>query len=219
MNDNLTDQQQAEIVKKWLKDNGLFIVASFGIAISGVFGMQYYKNSNLKQAENASRLYADMEFSVRQKRLSQAQTILQQMDNDFSGSAYQIQSHLSMAKLFMDSLDYDNAITQLEFVLEQADDENFSMVARQRIARIYIEKGDFQDALDLLGKAEFPEAFEAQFEIIKGDAYLGMGEEENARSAYEIALKSLSPGSFAYDFTKMKFEQINQNNEDEDTQT
>ena len=23
MNDNLTDQQQAEIVKKWLKDNGL----------------------------------------------------------------------------------------------------------------------------------------------------------------------------------------------------
>ena len=29
MNDNLTDQQQAEIVKKWLKDNGLFIIASF----------------------------------------------------------------------------------------------------------------------------------------------------------------------------------------------
>ena len=42
MNDNLTDQQQAEIVKKWLKDNGLFIVATFGIAISGVFGLQYY---------------------------------------------------------------------------------------------------------------------------------------------------------------------------------
>ena len=43
MNDNLTDQQQAEIVKKWLKDNGLFIVASFGIAISGVFGLQYFR--------------------------------------------------------------------------------------------------------------------------------------------------------------------------------
>ena len=54
MNDNLTDQQQAEIVKKWLKDNGLFIIASFGIAISGVFGLQYYQEGNLKQAENAS---------------------------------------------------------------------------------------------------------------------------------------------------------------------
>ena len=218
MNDNLTDQQQAEIVKKWLKDNGLFIIASFGIAISGVFGLQHYQEGNLKQAENASRLYGEMEFAVRQQRLSQAQTILQQMDNDFSGSAYQIQSHLSMAKLYMDDLDYDNAIIQLEFVLEQSDDENFSMVARQRIARIYIEKGEFQSALDMLGE-DVPEAFRAQFEIIKGDAYIGIGDQANAKIAYEIALETLTPGSFAYDFTKMKSEQINQVNEDQDNQS
>ena len=219
MSDNLTDEQQADIIKKWLKDNGLFIIASFGIAISSVFGLQFYQDSNLKQAENASRLYAEMEFAVRQQRLSQAQTILQQMDNEFSGSAYQIQSHLSMAKLFMDSLDYDNAITQLEFVLEQAEDETLMMVARQRIARIYIEKGEFEEALDLLGQVQAPEAFQAQYEIIKGDAYLGMGEQENARASYESALESLSPGSFAYDFTKMKFEQINEINEDEESQS
>ena len=219
MSNNLTDEQQADIIKKWLKDNGLFIVASFGIAISSVFGLQFYQSSNLKQAENASRLYAEMEFAVRQQRLSQAQTILQQMDNEFSGSAYQIQSHLSMAKLFMDSLDYDNAITQLEFVLEQAEDETLMMVARQRIARIYIEKGEFEEALDLLGQVQAPEAFQAQYEIIKGDAYLGMGEQENARASYESALESLSPGSFAYDFTKMKFEQINEINEDEESQS
>ena len=218
MNDNLTDQQQAEIVKKWLKDNGLFIVASFGIAISSVFGFQYFQEGNLKQAENASRLYAEMEFAVRQQRLPQAQTILQQMDNDFSGSAYQIQSHLSMAKLFMDSLDYDNAITQLEFVLEQAEDETFSTVARQRIARIYIEKSQYQAALDMLGD-KTPEAFSAQYEIIKGDAYMGIGDMSNAKASYEIALESLSPGSFSYDFTKMKFDQINQTDENEDTQS
>ena len=141
------------------------------------------------------------------------------MDNEFSGSAYQVQSHLSMAKLFMDSLDYDNAITQLEFVLEQAEDETLMMVARQRIARIYIEKSEFQEALDLLGQVQAPEAFQAQYEIIKGDAYLGMGEQENARAAYEIALESLSPGSFAYDFTMLKVEQINEINEDEESQS
>ena len=53
MSDNLTDEQQADIIKKWLKDNGLFIVASFGIAISSVFGLQFYQDSNLKQAESA----------------------------------------------------------------------------------------------------------------------------------------------------------------------
>jgi Uncharacterized protein conserved in bacteria len=92
------------------------------------------------------------------------------------------------------------------------------MVARQRIARIYIEKGEFQAALDMLGE-EVPEAFRAQFEIIKGDAYMGIGDEANAKIAYEIALETLTPGSFAYDFTKMKSEQINQVNEDQDNQS
>ena len=35
MDDNLTDQQQAEIVKKWLKDNGMSILLSIALGISG----------------------------------------------------------------------------------------------------------------------------------------------------------------------------------------
>ena len=34
MDDNLTDQQQAEVVKQWLKDNGLSILFSIGLGIS-----------------------------------------------------------------------------------------------------------------------------------------------------------------------------------------
>ena len=63
------------------------------------------------------------------------------------------------------------------------------------------------------------EAFTAQYEIIRGDAYMGIGDMSNAKASYEIALELLSPGSFSYDFTKMKFEQINQPNEAEETQS
>ena len=38
MDDNLTDQQQAEVVKQWLKDNGLSILVSIGLGISAYFG-------------------------------------------------------------------------------------------------------------------------------------------------------------------------------------
>jgi len=48
---------------------------------------------------------------------------------------------------------------------------------------------------------------------------MGIGDMSNAKASYEIALELLSPGSFSYDFTKMKFEQINQPNEAEDTQS
>ena len=44
MNDNLTDQQQAGSLRNVSKIM-TFVVASFGIAISGVFGLQYYQEA------------------------------------------------------------------------------------------------------------------------------------------------------------------------------
>ena len=49
MDNNLTDQQQAEVVKKWLKDNGLSILAFIAIGIGGTLGMQSFQNSQLKK--------------------------------------------------------------------------------------------------------------------------------------------------------------------------
>ena len=48
---------------------------------------------------------------------------------------------------------------------------------------------------------------------------MGIGDQSNAKAAYEIALESLAPGSFAYDFTKMKFEEINHASGDQDSQS
>ena len=86
MDDNLTDQQQAEIVKKWLKDNGMSILLSIALGISGYFGLQFYQKDKLRGYENASRLYAEIEFALKQQRISQAQNLLQEMDNNFSDS-------------------------------------------------------------------------------------------------------------------------------------
>ena len=102
MEDNLTDQQQGEIVKKWLRDNGMSILLSIALGISGYFGLQFYQKDKLRGYENASRLYAEIEFALKQQRISQAQNLLQEMDNSFSDSPYQYQSHLALAKLHMD---------------------------------------------------------------------------------------------------------------------
>ena len=147
MEDNLTDQQQGEIVKKWLRDNGMSILLSIALGISGYFGLQFYQKDKLRGYENASRLYAEIEFSLKQQRISQAQNLLQEMDNNFSDSPYQYQSHLALAKLHMDTLDYNSAIIQLEFVMDNASDESFKHIARLRIARIMVEQNQLDQAL------------------------------------------------------------------------
>jgi len=209
MDDNLTDQQQAEVVKQWLKDNGLSILFSIGLGISAYFGLQFYQQSQLKESESASRLYAEVEFALKQQRMSQAQNLLQEMDNNFSGSPYQQQSHLAMAKLHMDSLDYDNAIIQLEFVMENAIDESFEHIARLRIARIMVEQDELEGALTLLNSVSAsPIAYAPYYEGIKGDIYAAQGQLEKAKVAYLLALDSLEPGNFDFDFIKMKSDQI-----------
>jgi len=216
MDNNLTDQQQAEVVKKWLKDNGLSILAFIAIGIGGTLGIHSFQNSQLKKAENASRLFSEIEFSVKQQRLSQAQTLLQEMDNNFANTPYQDQSHFAMAKLYMDSVDYDNAIVQLEFLLENSSDDSLKHIARLRISRILVEQSKLTEAMALLLSVdEISQSYQPKYESIKGDIYSLQGETEDAHMAYEKALEMMTPGNFEYDFVKMKASEMGINDDTE----
>ena len=115
--------------------------------------------------------------------MSQAQNLLLEMDNSFSGSPYQYQSHLALAKLYMDSLDYDNAIIQLEFIIDNASDESFRHIARLRIARIMVEQNQFDEALSLLDSiSSVPKAYAPYYQSIKGDIYASQGLLDKAKS-------------------------------------
>jgi len=209
MENNLTDQQQAEIVKKWLKDNGISIVAFIAIGIGGSLGFQSFQGNQLKKSENASKLFSEIEFSVKQQRLSQAQTLLQEMDNNFANTPYQDQSHFAMAKLYMDSLDYDNAIVQLEFLLENSSDNSLKHIARLRISRILIEQSKLTEAMELLMSVnEISQPYQSNYESIKADIYALQGDIDNAQKSYQKALEMMSPGNFEYDFVKMKASEI-----------
>ena len=150
MDDNLTDQQQAERIKNWLKENSKFLIGGLVLTVSGFFSIQFFQQNKLKEAEMASQLYSEIEFAVKQQRLSQAQSLLQKMDTDFANTPYQDQGHLFMAKLFMDSVDYENAILQLEFLIENSTEESLQHIARIRIARIKLQQNLYDEAYKYL---------------------------------------------------------------------
>ena len=207
MDDNLTDQQQAELIKNWLKENSKFLMGGLVLGISGFFGVQFFQQNKLKEAEMASQLYAEIEFAVKQQRLTQAQTLLQKMDSDFAKTPYQDQGHLFMAKLFMDSVDYENAILQLEFLIENSTEESLQHIARIRIARIKLQQNLYDEALQIL-QTESMGSFEAKYEEIKGDIFSKKREFSEAQAAYLKALDLLLPGEFDYEYIQMKFKDI-----------
>jgi len=207
MDDNLTDQQQAERIKNWLKENRKFLIGGLVLGVSGFFGIQFFQQNKLKEAEMASQLYSEIEFAVKQQRLSQAQSLLQKMDSTFANTPYQDQGHLFMAKLFMDSVDYENAILQLEFLIENSTEESLQHIARIRIARIKLQQNLYDEALQIL-ETESMGSFEAKYEEIKGDILSKKREFSEAQAAYLKALDLLLPGEFDYEYIQMKFKDI-----------
>ena len=211
MDDNLTDQQQAELIKNWLKENSKSLIGGVVLGVAGYFGIQFVQQNKLKEAELASQLYSEIEFAVKQDRLTQAQTLLQKMDIDFANTPYQDQGHLFMAKLFMDSVDYENAIIQLEFLVENSADESLKHIARIRIARIRLQQNLYDEALQVL-QTESMGSFEAKYEEIKGDIFSKQGQFSEAQAAYLKALDLLLPGEFDYEYIQMKFKDIQSEN-------
>lgn len=207
MDDNLTDQQQAEVIKAWLKENRKSLIGGLVLGVSGFFAIQFFQDNRLRESEMASQLYAEIEFAVKQQRISQAQTLLQKMDTDYANTPYQDQSHLFMAKLFMDSVDYDNAIIQLEFLIENSSEESLKHIARIRISRIKLQQNSYNEALQIL-ETDSMGAFEAKYEEIKGDIFSKKGEFSDAQSAYLKALELLLPGEFDYEYIQMKLKDI-----------
>ena len=207
MDYNLTDQQQAELIKNWLTKNAKFLSAVLILGLSGFFGGQYFRESNQKQAEMASKLFSELEYSVKLKRASQAQSLLQQIDNDFANTPYQDQGHLLMSKLFIDATEYDNAIIQLEFLLDNSEEESLQHISRLRIARIKLQQNFLDEALTTL-QTESMGTFEAKYEEIKGDIYSEKGDLLQARESYHRALELMLPGNFDYDFIQIKLKDI-----------
>ena len=207
MDDNLTDQQQAELIKNWLKENSKFLIGAVVLGIAGFFGIQFLQQNKLKEAELASQLYSEIEFAVKQQRLTQSQSLLQKMDSDFANTPYQDQGHLFMAKLFMDSVDYENAIIQLEFLIDNSTEESLKHIARIRIARIRLQQNLYDEALQVL-ETESMGSFESKYEEIKGDIFSKQGEFSEAQAAYLKALALLLPGEFDYEYIQMKYKDI-----------
>ncbi len=129
------------------------------------------------------------------------------MDTNFANTPYQDQGHLFVAKLFMDSVDYENAILQLEFLIDNSTEESLKHIARIRIARIKLQQNLYDEALQIL-ETESMGSFEAKYEEIKGDIFAKKGEYPEAQAAYLKALDLLLPGQFDYEYIQMKFKDI-----------
>ncbi|MEK9712119.1 MAG: tetratricopeptide repeat protein [Thalassolituus sp.] len=190
MSDLRTDEEQAEIIKKWWAENGASTVTTILVAAAGVIGWNFWQDSKQATGEAASATYTRLvELSAQESSANntEMQTLAEQLRTEYASTAYADFGTLFVARLAADNGDYAAAAAELEALVKEADSDAVKLVAQARLATVLIELGKVDEALAALPVQADP-AFAPQIEEARGDALFRKGELAGARDAYLKAL-------------------------------
>ncbi|WP_286234853.1 YfgM family protein [Thalassotalea sediminis] len=193
MDINQTEEQQVEQLKKIWNEYGNAIIAGLVLGFAGFIGFGYYKDSKLNQelavSENFQKVIALVEDGDEAFQ-SRGQAFIK----NNAGTNYASLTALALAKDSAEHKDWAQVETYLNQAIENTTDKGIKSLAKLRLARVQIETKQIELALNTLS-GEFPAAFTAELEEIKGDAYLLNGDKDNARTAYQAALDASAAGT------------------------
>lgn len=195
-----TDEEQVEALKNWWDENGNQLMIGAAIVLAGVFGFQTWQNSVRETGESASAIYEDMRGAITgQAELSDSQVttaryLADSLMADYDSSVYAKFAAMQMAKLAVEQGNLDDAERDLQWVLD-AGGGSVEPLARLRLARIVLDKGEAERALSLLEKADEGEYISSYGEI-RGDIYAQLERPTEARQAYQAALDALGEDGF-----------------------
>ncbi len=187
------EEEQVEALKKWWKENGTATVVGLVIGFGALIGGNYWMEYSTTQRQNASLEFSQLQDDLQQSRSDAVLTRGDHIINNFSSTPYAVLSAFAIAKLKVDEGDLLAARARLQWVLDNSDQQEFLHMARIRMATVMLAEGNSDGALALINSVE-PEAYLPLYEELKGDIYVALSQQSQARSAYEKALKANDKG-------------------------
>ena len=201
------EQEQLDAFKTWWKDNGKWLLLVLGLALGGFAVIQGWKSYQASQSTEAFTLYDELEKQLASndpKRINDAAAAV--MDK-FSSSAYAPRAALTAAQVNIQADDLTRAKTQLQWVIDHADESGLQHLARLKLASVLLDEKNFEGALKLLD-TKHSEAFAGLYADLKGDVLNAQGKTEEARAAYQQAYDKVDAKSSYRSMIQVKLEAV-----------
>ncbi len=122
MDDYLSEKEQWESIKSFLRENGLWIIAGIAIGAAVLGGMQWWHAHVDEQALQASAKYEQLIQAFGKGDRTQALVLLGELERDYPSSPYVDQGRLAAARTFVESGDLNKANDELRKVMEHSKD-------------------------------------------------------------------------------------------------
>ena len=196
-----SEEEQVDKLKKWWDSNGKQIIAGAVLGLAGIFGWNYYVDYQDSQALNARALY--LSYASDSANVGAYDKLIK----DHPSSSYADQATLLMAKYLFEAENYSLALDALKPLMSR-ENSVIASTAALRSASLYLELGQHQDALAVLNMDNANE-FSGLFYNLAGDVYLDLGNNEEARNSYALAIENITDNSSLSQLIQIKLDDLN----------
>ena len=207
MNEYLSDTEQLEQVKAWLRANVPWILA--GIAVGGlaIGGWRWWQEHTDQLDLQASAAYQQVLEAFNAGDKDHALALVADLERDHAGSPYTDQANLAAARVLVETNDLERAAQHLTTVERESRDPELAAIAKLRLARVQISLGKPDEALATLGPPPIG-AFASRYHEVRGDAYFAKGQKAAALDEYRSARLAAGPALAENDVLNLKINDL-----------
>jgi len=199
------EDEQAERLKQWWKQNGTSVITGAVLGLGIIFGVNYWRDYRDTRAETASGLFVLMTSQYSAGDAEAARAAGQRVLDEFEDTPYAGKAALFLARVSYESEQGEQARVDLQWAVDNAREPETQHAARLRLARLLLSEGDLDAAASLVSVPDRG-AFSSQYLELEGDLAMSRGDPAGAREAYRKALESLPQGSGFTEFLNMKLD-------------
>lgn len=205
----LTEQEQIELLKNWIKQYSFVILAGVLIAAITISGWRYWQRRQDKILYHASAIHDEM--LVKRAQGDTAGTLVQakKLFSHYPQTVYGQVAALMLARNEVVKKDYQQAEKYLQWVINKSNIASFRQMARIRLARVMLAKKQPDKSINILKTVE-DKNFAGLIDEVRGDAFLAKKDIPMARESYQLALSELPNAEVTRPLLQMKYDNLAQ---------
>jgi len=207
VDDYLSEKEQVEQIKAWLRANVPWIIAGIAVGGLGIFGWRWWQGHTDQLALQAGAQYQQVLQTFNSGDKARGLALVSDLERDHPGSPYTDQAHLAAARVLVETNELERAAQHLATVERESHDPELATIARLRLARVQISLGKSDVALATLG-APLGGAFASRYHEVRGDAYYAKGDKAAALDEYLAARLAAGPTLAENDVLNLKINDL-----------
>ncbi|MBX2837465.1 MAG: tetratricopeptide repeat protein [Gammaproteobacteria bacterium] len=186
-----TEEQQVEALKEWWAENGRAVIVGVVLGAGLIGGWTLWKNAAEKAALAASDTFsASLDVLDKEETdITALNSLAETVSDEQPKSLYASYTRLAAAREAVEAGDIEQAKEHLAWVVDNSKQEEVTLIAQIRLARVEGALGGAEAGLKLLPES-YSESFTALIEEARGDLLVANGDASAALSAYQKAQDS-----------------------------